>query len=497
VRRRRLPGAAGALLAAGVVVSLVASVAGPGLLVSDELVYASAARDLAESHPPLEHDTNALFVHRFGFPHPEQHARGGVFVLSLVFRLLGAGERAALLPAILETCLAVVLAQALARRLGLGPRPAATVALLVAAAPTVAGFAVTGFHEPALTLSYVLGALALAVEELPVSLALAGGACFLAAAHRETNAGLALAIAIGLLARDGKSRAALLGSGAAVLGAALGLALASGNRAASRDLPWFVAQPLLSFDVYRDGFGAATDASAPAITGALLAARVAKRAGDLVLCSREVAGAEAALLFVHGAAVAAAAAFATAASRRLRAVAAMALALYVGKVLFLLLLYEEPGLNARHLAPESALLLVAGTCAFPRRWLVLLAVPLLAIDLHVARWRGDEREKLATYTAALCRVGDPRPGAALVAYNAHRVPWERPGTFTVLPPASDATLAWLSSRVPVQALVLDANEPLVARRLITRGQPPSRLGDFKLVRRDTSAGMTLLLYEPR
>ncbi len=484
------------LAGAALVIALVVATGGTRLVWSDEVVYAAAARELAAERPPLAFDTNAHFIHRFGFPHVEPHARGGVFVLARLFQLLGAREAVALIPSIAWTLGSAAVAYAVIAR-SRGPWAAAAGTVVVVAAPTVAGFAGTAFHEPAITFAYLVAAASVVAEgrAAPALLALSA---FVGVAHRETAALLPLVAAAAIAHRERRVAPAGLALAAGLASAGLALLLARGafsRHADATTLPWYVAQPLLSDTAYREGFGVASDASPPAITLALLASRAARRLPELLWCSRPIAGAGLALVFVHATALAAVATIRRSSDRAVRALAAFALILQAAKLAFLLLVYEEPGLNARHFAPESAVLLLAVLAGASRPVIALVAAPLLALDLHVAHARHVERERLERYAATLERVANVTAPGALVAYNAHLTTWDRPGTFTILPPASVATLEWLAGHAELQAAVLDATEPLLAEALLREGRIPRRLGPLTITGTDRSLGVTLVIYE--
>ena len=504
--KREALGAAAALAAGLVALLLVASVGGLGLLWPDELDYAVAARELGAGRRPLSFDTSPQFVRRYGFPHAEPHAPGGAQSIRAAFAVFGPSEAAALVPAMTATLALVLVAYAVSRGAGLEPRRALAATALLAALPQVAGFAATAFTEPTTTLAAVLGAAALVARRPASRTALAVVSVVLGVACRETALAIPCALALGLAAgarREGASGRAAIAAGlpgVAALGVGL-LVLASSagvfaGHATGDLLGWSIARPILPGVVYRDGF------PTPAVTASLVLERALAQAPRLVWCTRPVAGSGLALVLVHVAALGAASGLRRGASAAARGLASYALALYLVKMLFLLFIYEEPGLNARHLAPDTAVLVLAAAASLggsKTRWwgaLVALVPALLALDVVVAHERALGRATLGAYTDALVHLADPRPGQALVASGAHRVPWERPGTFAVLPPATEGTLEWLAERVPIQAVVLNAQEPLVGPTLERTGRLPPRLGRFELVRREQVQGLTLLLYEP-
>jgi len=173
------------------------------------------------------------------------------------------------------------------------------------------------------------------------------------------------------------------------------------------------------------------------------------------------------------------------------------------KLLALVFFHERPRLNARHFAPEASVLLMATIVALaralePRKRIALVlalvaGAALLADDVYVARARGERRASLVAYTAALERFA-PEPGRALVARNGYRLSWTRPGVFIAYPPATEKTLVWFDSKLPLSGVVLDVAEPLVAPVLANTGHPPARLGPFRLAGTDRSLGVTLLHY---
>lgn len=514
--RRELGAAAACGLAAAALVALLTLVGGAGLLWSDEWVYATAARELAAGRPPLAFGITAFHVDRFGFPYEEYHARGGIAAMALAFRALGAHEVVALVPAWIATVLAALVAHAAARSAGLAPAPAAAAGALVAALPTVAGFAATGFVEAPITLALLLGAASVGATGTRARIALAVLATVLGVAWRETALVVPFAVAVGLAARawsDGLTvRAALA---AAVPGALAALVagtgawrLASAGIAGSSGrgfLAWYVAMPLAGAEASRDGYSALGTA-VPEITWQLVAARAVRMLPEVFFRpSDSVEGALVGLVLVHGLALLALAGLARRCAPAVRGIAAYALALYVTKVVFLVFIYEPPGFNARHLAGESAPLLLAVALAAgsfaPRRALVALAalagLAFVADDIHIARCRAERRGQLTGYSSALGRVAATPPGRVLVASNAWPLAWSRPGLFVALPPATERGLALFAERVPADTLVLHAREPLVARHLVAEGAVPQRLGDFELAARDVSLGVTLLRYERR
>ncbi len=450
-------------------------------------------------------------MRRYGFPYEEPHARGGVQAIRGAFAILGVSEGAALLPAMAATLAAVLVAYGCSRAAGLGPGGAALLSGVLAAMPQVAGFAATAFTEPATTLAFLLGAAALLVRKTGGRFALAALGSALGVAHRETSIAIPCALALGLVLearREGAKWPQALRA-AAPAAAALALALAVlrlcagvfATRSGGDLAGWYLTLPFVPEEVFRDGFHAASNVPPPPITFSLIVHRALAQAPRLVWCERPIAGAGISIVLAHVAAACALPGLRRSATPASHGLAAYALSLYAVKVLFLLFLYEEPGLNARHLAPETAaLVLAAGAALGPSRRSAIAGIALLplllSVDARVAAERRVERGRRADYSATLCRIADPRPGKALVAYNAYRVTWDRPGTFVVLPPATEPTLDWLAERVPIQAMVLDATEPLVAPSLHSRGHAPGRLGRFELKGRDTSAGVTLLLYEP-
>jgi hypothetical protein len=516
--RRELLGRVGVALFALVTVALVTLVGGAGLLWDDEFNYAAAAREIASGRPGYAFDTYTNYIRVYGFPYLEVHSRGGIQALALAFRAFGASEAAAIVPSALATVLLVLVAHEVARKAGLERRLAALAAALVALSPTVAGFAATAFLEPAETLAVMLGAAAVVSRRSRVRVVLGAAASVLASAYVETGLLVPVALGVAALVRERTGGATLRRSAlVAFVESAPALLLAIATVAAfgawfegrrHEVIAWAIAQPLLGDDAWREGYGAATNMQPPPVNLTLLLARALKQAPLLVWSWQPVEGTGASILLVHGIAAAAIFGLVRGRSPLVRGLAAFPLFLYAAKLTLLLFLHEAPRLNARHLAPESAGLIVAGVAALAPalpearrgRGAVLaltVAAVMLGIDLRVATARATRRERLARYTETLGRIAAPGPGRVLVAYNAYRLPWDRPGSFALYPPATEATLAWLDARAPLEKLVLDPWEPLVARTLAETGHPPQRLAGFELGTIDRSLGVSLLVYERR
>jgi hypothetical protein len=486
---------AAAAAAIGLAAVLLVAASGLGLTFNDEYIYAAAARELAHGRQPWCFGPMPFFIERFGFPYLEIHARGSIATIALAFRIFGDREWAACLPAIVETVLVTVAGYACGRLSALPRSRALLGAALVAFFPPLATFSTSAFPETGHALGYALGAVAI-VAPSPWRFAVVALGTAAAVAHRETGLILPFAVALGAFVRDRRRSPALLLLGAG-LAAGLATYVATKGTIADRDVrAWMFFMPFVQSTNGEGIYTLMPDGAPPPVTSWLVIQRLGKTVGLLLAGGDNLAWTRPTVLAVDGAIL-----LAVLAARRrpeVRGLSIAGLLLYAAKSGLLVIFHEPPGLYARHIAAEGVFLVLALLPLLARPRGALCALGLVAafavVDRGTASVRGGILERQRLLGPVLLRLA-PRDGGLIASENAWRLVWDRPGQFTVLVPWTPAMLEKLARRVPIERLILDVNEPLVASQLVATGRAPGTIGPFTLVAQDTSLGATLLVYD--
>jgi 4-amino-4-deoxy-L-arabinose transferase-like glycosyltransferase len=143
-----------AALFAGLALVCSRGIVVPGLVWSDELVYAAAGRHVADGHGPVSSFYHPDAIAERGLPQPDVHMPGQALLLGAAFRLLGPREDVAVATSALAFVLsAALVAWTCTRR---GTAAALAAAALFVLFPPQAPFAHTAMAESALCLTTVV-----------------------------------------------------------------------------------------------------------------------------------------------------------------------------------------------------------------------------------------------------------------------------------------------------------------------------------------------------
>lgn len=180
----------GLLVAAlGVGVLLLAHLTGcPGLVWSDEVVYAVVGRNIQEGRGPLSNFYHPDAIVADGFPLRDVHLPAHAYLIGLSFAVFGTREWAALVPNQIAFLLGGVVLFDVARRT-VGRRSAFAAAIVFYLFPPQPTFAHTAMSEPTLVLVAVVALwLWVRCRDQPRKgvAALLGGLIAVGAAHRES-----------------------------------------------------------------------------------------------------------------------------------------------------------------------------------------------------------------------------------------------------------------------------------------------------------------------
>lgn len=173
----------------GTAVLLFAYITGsPGLIWSDEVVYAVVGRNIQQGRGPLSNFYHPDAIATEGFPLRDVHLPAHAYMLGFSFALFGAREWAALVPNQVAFLLGGLLLFDLARRT-VGRRAAFAAAAFFYLFPPQPTFAHSAMSEPTLVLMAILALWiwrrCLDQPRLPLA-ALLGAILVLGASHRET-----------------------------------------------------------------------------------------------------------------------------------------------------------------------------------------------------------------------------------------------------------------------------------------------------------------------
>jgi hypothetical protein len=424
-------------------------VAVPGLAWNDELVYAAAARHVADGHGPVSSFYHPDAIVEGGLPQPDVHMPGQALLLGAAFRLLGPREEVAVATSAVAFVLAAaVVAWACTRWGTAGALAAAGLFVLF---PPHAAFAHTAMAEPALCLTTaVFTALWLGCRDRPgVGRAVALGVVLAAGAtQRETFLVYALpaAWAIARWPAGLRWRGALAGGGA--LAAYLAFVF----------VPFYMARashPHVLTDVLQAGGSGIARVVARNVRDNLAALPFAPREAWQWVYLVQLLAVAAALLLARRA---------TDERRPLAGLAAWGLATtWIGVALFYPLGdWRVVRVVMPVVVPAIAVVGASLAASARKRVALTLTAAVLAVSVMATVSIGrDRRFNLdfgRDYAAFLSRTLRKRP-AVVVATKAYRYGWEAYPVAVVVWEATDLKrVRAVATRVPVDAIVVREEE---------------------------------------